>query len=62
MKDEDLKVTVMDRTVDSTDMNWQRGKSRDRDREKDEVRLNFMESICSRAKEEELRAEHIGKM
>lgn len=51
----------MDRMVETTDMSQQRGKSRDRDRErkKDEVRPNFMESICSGAKEEEQRAEHL---
>lgn len=38
MQDEDLKVTVMDRTVDSTDTNWQRGKSRERQRQRERRR------------------------
>lgn len=33
-KDEDLKMTVRDRTVDTTDMSWQRGKSRDRQKQR----------------------------
>ena len=33
-EDKDLKLTAMDRTVDTTDMSWQRGKPRARDREK----------------------------
>lgn len=34
-ENEDLKVTVMDRTVNTTDMRWQRRKSRNRDRDRE---------------------------
>lgn len=60
-EDKDLKMVVIDRRVDTVDVDEFAKEKVKRETQKEKVRSNLIESLCSAAKEEELRAKHLEK-